>query len=60
MIENDDEIIIIDYKSATPHDEKAYKEQVKSYMRAVKELKGKKVSGYILYVDSRELKKVEE
>ena len=58
MIENDEEIVIIDYKSTKPEDESKYILQVQNYKKVVKELKSKNVKGYLLYVDKEKLKEV--
>ena len=58
MIENDDEIIIVDYKTTRPKDEKPYYDQVSFYKKAVKALRNKKVKGFIFYVDEKKLEEV--
>ncbi|WP_456479546.1 RecB-like helicase [Nautilia sp.] len=58
MIENDEEIIIVDYKSKKPEDESVYFEQVKSYKNVVKKLKNKKTRAFLLYADKNALKEV--
>jgi exodeoxyribonuclease V beta subunit len=58
LIENDDEIIVIDYKSTKPEDESAYIKQVKRYKNAINYLKNKKTKAYLFYIDTLELKEV--
>ncbi|GAB6074400.1 RecB-like helicase [Nautilia lithotrophica] len=58
MIENEEEIIIIDYKSKKPEDESRYIKQVEHYKNVAKELKNKEVSAYLFYVDEEKLRKV--
>jgi len=52
------EEVIIDYKSATPHDEKKYIDQVKHYINALEKITGKKYKGKIFYVDRMEFKDI--
>ncbi len=59
LIEKEDTVMVIDYKSAKPKDERVYKEQVKEYMRAVEAFTGKKSEGYLFYTDIQEKRKVE-
>ena len=58
LIENEDEMIVIDYKSAKPKDESGYVNQVRGYINALKNITDKKVKGYLYYVDVLELKEV--
>jgi len=58
MIENEKEIVIIDYKSTKPKDESRYITQVNGYKKAISAITGKKTRGFILYVDQEELKEV--
>ncbi|ACM92676.1 helicase [Nautilia profundicola AmH] len=58
LVESEDEIVIIDYKSAKPEDESSYITQVEHYKTVAKELKNKKVKGYLLYVDEEKLREV--
>jgi len=58
LIQNNEEMIIIDYKSAKPEDESTYVKQVQKYIKAIKDLTGKKTSGYLLYVNEEELREV--
>ncbi len=51
LIDSGEECIIVDYKSAVPHDESAYRKQVLFYMQSVKKLTGKRVRGFLLYGD---------
>ncbi len=53
------EEIVIDYKSAKPHDESGYIKQVKGYMKALEDITGKKYKGKIFYVDLMEFREVE-
>ncbi len=53
-----EEILIIDYKSTRPNDERAYIKQVRSYVEAVEKITGKKAKGKLFYVDEREFKEV--
>ncbi|EDM24382.1 RecB-like helicase [Caminibacter mediatlanticus] len=57
MIENE-EIIIIDYKSTKPDDERGYIQQLKFYIDNISKIKNKKTKGFIFYVDSLELKEI--
>ncbi len=54
-----EEILIIDYKSTRPNDERAYIKQVRSYIEAVEKITGKKAKGKLFYVDTQELKEIE-
>ncbi|MRI58010.1 MAG: helicase [Epsilonproteobacteria bacterium] len=58
LIEKEDEVIIIDYKSTRPQDESAYLEQVGFYMTAMRAIKKKPVRGYLFYLDRCELREV--
>jgi len=58
MIENEDEVVIVDYKSTRPSDESGYVNQVKTYMNAIKNLKNKPTRGFIFYVDEKEFREV--
>ncbi|NPA87393.1 MAG: RecB-like helicase [Epsilonproteobacteria bacterium] len=60
LIENEEEMIIVDYKSARPNDESAYINQVRGYMKAVKEITSKKVKGYLFYADEKKFREVKE
>jgi exodeoxyribonuclease V beta subunit len=53
-----EEILIIDYKSTRPNDERAYIKQVRGYIEAVEKITGKKAKGKLFYVDKREFKEV--
>jgi len=48
----------VDYKSARPHDERPYIDQVRHYIEAAEALFGKKTRGYLYYLDTLELKEV--
>ncbi len=54
-----EEILIIDYKSTRPNDERAYIKQVRSYIEAVEKITGKKAKGKLFYVDTQEFKEIE-
>jgi exodeoxyribonuclease V beta subunit len=58
MIENKDEIIIIDYKTHTPNDEKDYIKQLNRYKKAITNIKKKGVKGYLFYLDNMVLKEI--
>jgi len=58
MIEKDDEIIIIDYKTHSPQDERNYIKQVNRYKKAIKVLFDKEVKGKIFYLDKMMMKEV--
>lgn len=58
MIENEEEVVIIDYKSARPKDESSYISQVEKYKTAAEKLTDKKVRGFILYADEKRLREV--
>ncbi len=51
MIENEQEILIIDYKTHTPHDQTLYIKQIQRYKKAIMELKNKPTKGKIFYLD---------
>ncbi len=59
LVKKDDGWNVIDYKSATNYTDK-YLAQVRAYVRAVKEITGDDVSGYICYIleDEVKIKKV--
>ena len=59
LIERENEVIIVDYKSAKPEDERPYIEQVRFYQTAMKAIKGKPARGYLFYLDTLTLKEVE-
>ena len=52
------EDVIIDYKSAKPHDESVYIKQVRHYIEAVEKISGKKMNGKIFYVDIMDFREV--
>ncbi len=54
----DDKAVIVDYKSATPKDQKPYIKQVNFYKSAISRLLGKPSEGYLLYLDTMKLQKV--
>ena len=58
MIEQDEKITIIDYKTHNPADEKNYINQVNRYKQAIKTLKNKNVVGYLFYLDKMKLREV--
>jgi exodeoxyribonuclease V beta subunit len=58
LIENEDEIIIVDYKTHTPEDERGYIKQIKRYKTAMEALKNRPVKGYIFYLDKMEMKEI--
>jgi exodeoxyribonuclease V beta subunit len=58
LIEKDDEVIIVDYKTHTPEDERGYVKQIKRYKTAMENLKNRPAKGYILYLDKMEMKEV--
>jgi exodeoxyribonuclease V beta subunit len=58
LIEKDDEVIIVDYKTHTPEDERGYVKQIKRYKIAMENLKNRPAKGYILYLDKMEMKEV--
>ncbi len=53
-----EEAVVVDYKSATPQDQRPYFKQVGFYKSAIKRLLGKECQGYLLYLDSMKLQKV--
>ncbi len=57
IIENED-LKIIDYKSARPEDERAYINQVKRYRQALSNLRNKNVKAYLFYLDEMYLKEI--
>lgn len=60
LIEKDDEIVIIDYKSTKPNDERGYIKQIEHYISFVKNLTSKKVKGRLFYIDSLEFREIKE
>ena len=56
LIETEEKIVIIDYKTHNPHDEHNYIKQVKRYKEAICQLKGKEVEGYLFYLDKMQFK----
>jgi exodeoxyribonuclease V beta subunit len=58
LIENEDEIIIVDYKTHTPEDKRGYVRQIQRYKTAMESLKNKPAKGYIFYLDKMEMKEV--
>jgi len=58
LIEKEEEWVVIDYKSAISYTQSHLK-QVNFYKKAVREITGKKVSGYIAYLLEDEVKLVE-
>ncbi len=58
LIELNDGYVIIDYKSASVHDQSAYRKQVGFYKDAVRAITKKPVEGYLYYIDKNELVKV--
>ncbi|SMC09030.1 RecB-like helicase [Nitratiruptor tergarcus] len=58
LIEDEDSFIVIDYKSTKPADESTYIKQVTFYKDAVAAITGKKVQGFLYYLDENILKKV--
>ena len=58
LIEKDNEWIVIDYKSAISHTQSHLK-QVNFYKKAIEEITGQKVSGYIAYLLEEDVKLVE-
>ena len=58
LIEDEDEIVIIDYKTHTPDDKRGYIKQIQRYKTAMKNLKNKSVKGFIFYLDEMSLKEI--
>ena len=58
MIENDNDIVIIDYKTQTPLDKRAYIKQVNRYKEAMSMLFRKTTKGYLFYLDNMEMVEV--
>ncbi|WP_457596283.1 PD-(D/E)XK nuclease family protein, partial [Hydrogenimonas sp.] len=58
LIEHDDALVVVDYKSATPHDPSGYEKQVRHYMETMRTLKGKPCRGYLFYLDTLKLQEV--
>ena len=58
MIENDDEVIIIDYKTHTPNDKREYIKQVNRYKEAIENIYLKQTKGYIFYLDTLTLTEI--
>ncbi|MRJ03081.1 MAG: RecB-like helicase [Epsilonproteobacteria bacterium] len=58
LIEGEEELIVIDYKSVKPHDEEKYLKQVGFYKEAVEAIYGKPVRGFLFYLDRCELREV--
>ena len=57
IIENED-LIVIDYKTAKPEDERAYYNQVRRYKEALSTIKKRDVKAYIFYLDELSLKEI--
>ena len=57
IIESED-LIVIDYKTAKPQDEKNYINQVKRYKQALSAIKKKDVRAYLFYLDEMFLKEI--
>ena len=58
MIIDKDEIIIIDYKTHSPNDEKQYIKQIKRYKEAIHNLFKKPTKGKIFYLDRMKFKEI--
>ena len=58
MMENDKEIVIIDYKTHTPNDEKDYIKQLNRYKVAMSDIKNKPSKGFLFYLDKMRLREV--
>lgn len=60
LIEKEDKYIILDYKTATPNDQRAYYKQVREYAKAIKILKSQKskLEAYLYYLDRNQIVKV--
>jgi exodeoxyribonuclease V beta subunit len=58
LVVGEDEAVVVDYKSARPHDERPYIDQVRHYIEAAEALFGKKTRGYLYYLDTFDLKEV--
>lgn len=57
IIENED-LTVIDYKTAKPDDERAYIKQVKRYKEALNHLRKREVRAYLFYLDEMKLKEI--
>ncbi|MCX7914506.1 MAG: hypothetical protein N2511_07980, partial [Thermodesulfovibrionales bacterium] len=58
LIVNEEGTLIVDFK--TGEIEEGYRQQLERYSKALKDIYGKKVSGYILYFDKKEAIKIYE
>ncbi|NPA84084.1 MAG: RecB-like helicase [Epsilonproteobacteria bacterium] len=58
LIEGEEELVIIDYKSVTPKDQRPYIDQVAFYKDAMGAIHKKGVRGYIFYLDRLVLEEV--
>jgi len=58
LVEDNEEVIIIDYKTHKPDDERGYIKQIQRYKTAMENLKNKPSKGYIFYLDKMEMKEV--
>ena len=58
MVEDDEKIIIIDYKTHSPNDERNYIKQVKRYQKAIEKLFNKQTEGKIFYLDKMKIRNI--
>ena len=61
FVDKGDSGVIIDYKTATPHDMSGYEEQLKRYREAVLHLmpEKKSIDAYLFFLDTQKLVKIE-
>ena len=58
-VDKGDRGVVVDYKTATPHDPEPYRKQLLRYKEALERLMpGKKIDAYIYYLDRLELVKI--
>lgn len=59
LIVTDNDVLVLDFKSAKPEDDKAYRQQIKTYMDLVKALYPQKtVKGFLIFLDDIEVKEI--
>ena len=58
VFEDENRIIIVDYKTAKPDDTRGYRKQVRRYKEAMQKFKNKRVEGYLFYLDEMKLEEV--
>ncbi|WP_456451537.1 RecB-like helicase [Hydrogenimonas sp.] len=60
FVDKGEEGVIVDFKTATPHDIEAYRQQLRRYKEALTALmRGKRIEAYLYFLDTLELQQVE-